>query len=221
MRLGALLVGVITAATPLLSLGEETARKELAAIARARPNLERGARLFRDCAVCHGTAGNGADDGSVPRIGGQHFRVLVKQLVSYRHETRWDVRMEHYAGRSLLTNAQDIADVAAYASSLSPDGPLDVGDGALVKHGRQLYADQCATCHGASGEGNDRTATPRLAGQHYGYLLRQMYDAVDGRRPNFSGDHVKRLAKLDRDDFVGVADFLSRAPVLEVHDHPD
>jgi cytochrome c553 len=215
------LVLALFAAAPLVSPAEESAHKELSAILRAKPNQEHGASLFRDCAVCHGTDGNGAVDGTVPRIGGQHFRVLVNQLVAYRHETRWDVRMEHYAGRSLLANEQDIADVAAYAASLSPSGPLDVGDGALVNHGKRLYADQCASCHGASAEGDDRKAAPRLAGQHYGYLLRQMYDAVDGRRPNFSGDHIKRLAKLDRDDLVGVADYLSRTAVLEVHDHPN
>jgi hypothetical protein len=52
---------------------------------------------------------------------------------------------------------------------------------------------------------------PRLAGQHYGYLLREMHDAVEGRRPNFSLTHIRLLQKLDRDDFVGLADFLSRA----------
>lgn len=212
---------VVMLAVPALVCGEESARKELASVERARPNLEHGAELFRDCAVCHGTAGHGAEDGSVPRIGGQHFRVLARQLVAYRHETRWDVRMEHYAGRSLLANAQDIADVAAYAASLSSDGPLNVGDGTREKMGKRVYADQCASCHGDSAEGNDRKAIPRLAGQHYEYLLRQMYDGVDGRRPSFSGDHIKRLAKLDRDEFVGLADYLSRAPVLEVHHHPD
>jgi len=39
-----------------------------------------------------------------------------------------------------------------------------------------------------------------------------MYDAVDGRRPNFSSSHVRMLARLERDDFLGLADFLSRSP---------
>jgi hypothetical protein len=33
---------------------------------------------------------------------------------------------------------------------------------------------------------------------------------VDGRRPNIPQSHVRVLAKLDRDDLVGVADFLAR-----------
>jgi cytochrome c553 len=189
----------------------ESSREEFAAATRATPDPVRGEELFRDCAACHGKSGNGTEDGSAPRIAGQHFRVLVKQLVDYRHEKRWDVRMEHHAGRGLLKDAQSIADVAAYASKLGREMPRNVGDGTLVEHGSLLYARLCAECHGAAGEGDNRTLTPRLAGQHYEYLLRQMYDAVDGRRPNFSSTHVKLLSRLERDDLVGVADFLSRS----------
>src|SRR5437764_777888 len=50
----------------------------------------------------------------------------------------------------------------------------------------------------------------RLAGQHYEYVGRQTYDAVEGRRPNMSDADVRMFARLDRDDIVGLADFLSR-----------
>ena len=186
------------------------ASREFAQVLRSRPNLEHGAELFRDCAACHGTDGGGSEDGDVPRIAGQHFNVLVRQLVDYRHETRWDIRMEHYAGRRLLSDPQAIADVAAYASELDGHAPRGVGDGQHVSHGAAIYAARCAQCHGTSGQGNSKEVVPRLAGQHYEYLLRQMYDAVDGRRPNFSRTHVRLLARLERDDLVGVADFLSR-----------
>ena len=32
------------------------------------------------CAACHGGEGAGAEDGSVPRVGGQHFRYLLSRL---------------------------------------------------------------------------------------------------------------------------------------------
>ena len=51
---------------------------------------------------------------------------------------------------------------------------------------------------------------PRLAGQHYGYLMRQMYDAVDGRRPALSRLHSKRLAPLDFEQIRAVSDYLAR-----------
>jgi len=209
--LSAASVLAVATALPAAASAAESARKEFATATRLVPDTVRGEELFRDCAVCHGRSGNGSDDGGVPRIAGQHFRVLVKQLVDYRHEKRWDIRMEHYAGRKLLEDAQSIADVAAYAAQLGREMPRNVGDGTLVAHGEQVYARLCSECHGANGEGNNRTTTPRLAGQHYEYILRQMYDAVDGRRPNFSSSHVRLLEKLQRDDLAGVADFLSRS----------
>jgi cytochrome c553 len=188
-----------------------TSASEFAQATRSVPNFERGAELFRDCAVCHGSSGGGAENGDVPRIAGQHFAVIVRQIVDYRHRARWDIRMEHYAGRQLLDDPQAIADVAGYASQLDGAGYPNLGDGREVLHGSEVYAQRCAQCHGAAGEGNAKEVVPRLAGQHYAYLLRQMYDAVDGRRPNFSRSHVRLLARLERDDLVGVADFLARS----------
>lgn len=196
---------------PLGASAAATAQSEFEGALHAKPDLEHGAELFQKCAACHGPAGNGAEDGSIPRIAGQHFRVLVRQLVDYGHELRWDIRMEHYAGRGLLKDPQSIADVAAYVAMLARDTSPNVGDGSLVQHGAQVYLQRCAECHGKAGEGDGRSLTPRIAGQHYAYLLRQLYDGVDGRRPNFSPGHVHILARLQRDDFVGVADFLSRS----------
>jgi cytochrome c553 len=198
-------------AAPMAAPAAPTARTEFESALRAKPDVTHGAELFQACAACHGPTGNGADDGSIPRIAGQHFRVLVRQLVDYRHELRWDIRMEHYAGRSLLKDSQSIADVAAYVAMLARDAPRNVGDGSLLEHGSQVYAAHCAECHGDAGEGDGRSLTPRVSGQHYAYLLRQLYDGVDGRRPNFSAGHVRILARLQRDDLVGVADFLSRS----------
>jgi cytochrome c553 len=208
-----ILIACLACCTGLLPLSvraESSTLKDFAEAVRSRPDLERGAALFRECAMCHGPFGGGSEDGNIPRIAGQHFNVLVRQLVDYRHNERWDVRMEHYAGRRLLADPQSIADVAGYVSQLSREQPRKVGDGELVKRGAAVYAARCASCHGRTGEGNDSAVIPRVAGQQYDYLLRQLHDAVDGRRPNFSPAHVKLLAKLDRDDLNGVADYLSR-----------
>jgi cytochrome c553 len=193
------------------ALAATTAKQELNAVLAKTANFEHGAELFHTCAACHGPNGGGSENGDVPRIAGQHFEVIVRQLVDYRHDARWDIRMEHYAGRKLLDDPQSIADVAGYISQLGGDDARNVGDGALTRHGASVYAAKCAQCHGVMGEGSAADRVPRLAGQHYAYLLRQMYDAVDGRRPNFSRSHVRLLAKLQRDDFVGLADFLARS----------
>ena len=57
---------------------------------RSHPNLDNGAQLFLTCAACHGATGGGTVDGQIPRIAGQHYSVLVKQIVDYRGDRRWD-----------------------------------------------------------------------------------------------------------------------------------
>jgi len=185
-------------------------RQEFLQALRSTPSMDRGAELFDTCAACHGTSGAGTRDGAVPRIAGQHHSVVAKQLVDYRNDRRWDPRMEHFANQHHLADSQAISDVAGYIQHLDLSSAPGLGTGELVEHGRSVYADRCKSCHGTAGEGNAKTLVPRIAGQHYEYLRRQFYDAVEGRRPNFSVRHVRLFAGLERDDIVGLADYLSR-----------
>jgi cytochrome c553 len=195
---------------PGLAAAASTAQRELAAALRATPNPVNGEALFDHCASCHGRDGGGESNGSTPRIAGQHFRVLVKQLVDFRSGKRWDFRMEGAAEKHHLTGPQDIADVADYASKLAQPGTRGIGTGEFVEEGRAIYAKQCASCHGSTADGDAARGIPRLAGQHYAYLMRQMYDAVDGRRPALPRLHSQRIAPLDFEQVRAVADYLAR-----------
>jgi cytochrome c553 len=175
---------------------------------RSKPDLIHGEGLFETCAMCHGADGAGVPDGSVPAIAGQHFAVIVRQLVDYRHDKRWDLRMQHFTDEHRLKGAQDIADVAAFVSQLRVRRASDHGSGEYLVHGGEVYARLCASCHGKTGEGDKDY--PRLAGQHYEYLLRQMHDALEERRPNFPREHVRLLERFELADLTGVADYLSR-----------
>jgi cytochrome c553 len=185
-------------------------QQELAAVNRSTPNLDQGAEVFRTCAMCHGPDGGGTLDGQVPRIAGQHTAVLRKQILDYRYDRRWDLLMESIAGRHDLPNAQTIADVTAYINGIDRGPQIGHGDGRLLQQGAANYAQLCRGCHGVAAQGDAAHTIPRLAGQHYEYLRRQIYDAVDGRRPNFSPAHIRLLARLDHDDIQAVADYLSR-----------
>jgi len=205
-----LAIAVLAVLLPPIAFAAATARQELQNALRSKPNVDRGGELFRNCAACHGPQGGGTRDGGVPRIAGQHVSVLIKQLVDYRHNRRWDIRMEHSAGKHLLADPQALADVTAYIHQLTPEAPPGVGDGELAPHGANVYGRLCESCHGEAAEGNAKSMVPRIAGQHYDYLMRQIYDATDHRRPNFSPSHIHLLAGLDRRDIVGLADYLSR-----------
>ena len=203
-------VAVALLLLPGLAAAGSNAQRELAAVLRATPDPVNGEALFDNCGSCHGADGGGEANGSTPRIAGQHFRVLAKQLVDFRAGKRWDFRMEGAADRHHLTGPQDIADVADYVSRMSRSGARGVGSGEFVEDGRRIYEKECQSCHGATAEGNEESGVPRLAGQHYGYLMRQMYDAVDGRRPALPRLHSQRIAPLDFEQVRAVSDYLAR-----------
>lgn len=193
-----------------LAVAAPAAGQDYAQAMRASPDARRGAALFATCASCHGADGMGLVDGSVPRIAGQHRQVLTRQIVDYRHARRGDPRMEAVAARHQLKDAQAIADVAQFAATLEPVTAVGTGRGDNLELGRQLYLARCSACHGRAGEGDAEAVAPRLAGQHYMYLLRQLHDALEGRRPMLGDTHNRLLKDLDRDGLQALADTLSR-----------
>ena len=195
--------------SPAFALAASTAQRELAEVLRSTPDYSHGVDRFAQCVACHGVDGGGETNGATPRIAGQHYRVLAKQLVDFRYGKRWDFRMESMADRHHLAGAQDIADVAAFVSKLDQPGKRGIGSGEFAAEGARIYAAECQSCHGADADGS-KDGVPRLAGQHYAYLMRQMYDAVDGRRPALSRLHSKRIATLDFEQVRAVADYLAR-----------
>jgi cytochrome c553 len=200
----------LAALLPVFALAAPGAREELKKATRATPNVENGSELFLQCVSCHGGDGAGQSNGNTPRIAGQHYTVLLKQLVDFRHGTRWDFRMEKMADRHHLETPQDIADVAAYVNGLDAVGERGIGDGTGAAEGAFIFNSYCASCHGPGGEGNAKKVVPRLGGQHYGYLMRQMYDAVDGRRLNLNRLHKDKIEPLDFEQVRAVADYLAR-----------
>jgi cytochrome c553 len=205
---------------PLMAAAADTPKSELGAVLRAKADPVHGARLYEQCAACHGADGNGETSGSTPRIAGQHYRVLAKQLVDFRHGKRWDFRMEGMADQHHLRGPQDIADVAVYVTGLTRPGNRGIGSGEFAEEGRRIYVANCQSCHGTGAEGDPSRGIPLLAGQHYSYLVRQMYDAVDGRRPALPRLHSDRIAPLDFQQVRAVSDFLARIgwPAAETAD---
>jgi cytochrome c553 len=181
-----------------------------AEVTRLKPDTAHGAQLFEGCTACHGTDAGGESNGSVPRLAGQHASVLIKQIIDFRGGRRWDLRMEQVASRHHLDDAQAVADVAGYIAMLAPVLPATTGNGEQLDRGGALYKRRCLECHGPQGEGAAASHTPRLAGQHAAYLMRQMQEAAAGGRPNMNTSHQALLNVLDVQDFQGLSDYLSR-----------
>ena len=76
--------------------------------------------------------------------------------------------------------------------------------------GASLYFQKCERCHGPLGQGDLLRRRPRLAGQHYGYLLRQLQETAADKRPGMDRAHVDMLRGVSAEEMRGVADYLSR-----------
>jgi cytochrome c553 len=187
------------------------ADRDFASVMALKPDAAHGEQLFAQCMRCHAGDGGGTVEGSVPRIAGQHYRVLARQIIDFRRGVRWDFRMEGVAkSHEALPGLQDVADVAWYVSTLERDSQRGIGQGNHLERGAAIYTGECASCHGAQGEGDDTRLIPRIAGQHAGYLARQIYDAVDGRRPALKRSHGRRFEPLVFEEVLGLTDYVSR-----------
>jgi cytochrome c553 len=209
LRSACSLLALLVLPFPLLAASPAAQEDYQEAVARTA-DAARGARLYVTCAGCHRQNGRGNLDGSVPLIAGQHPLVTVKQLTDYRHAQRWDPRMQIYADNHVLADTQAIADVAAHVAVLERKGAGGTGPGDRLEQGRRIYAASCASCHGPAGEGNPALLAPRIAGQHYNYLLRLFRDATEGTRPNFDAGHVQLLKRIGEQDLAALADALAR-----------
>jgi len=198
--------GAIGAPSPPQAASEQAVVMRL----RAHADINRGRQIFDTCAACHQSNGAGAVDGSVPAIAGQRFGFLVHELVSFRHEQRQDERMQHFTDQHHLKDAQAIADVAAYISQLPETRSSNHGSGEALQAGALHYANTCAACHGAGGDGNAQHDVPRIAGQQYEYLLHALLNPADEVRPDFWSVHARVLNGLQRSDLIAIADYVSR-----------
>jgi cytochrome c553 len=183
--------------------------QDAAASAPAKPRSEQAEALLSRCAACHLTDAGGPVSGDTPAIAGQHRRVLLRELSDFRFGKRWVTSMRRVTDPHTMA-LQDLTDAAQLVSEAPWRTTQIRGDGSDLARGAEVYALRCVSCHGQAGTGSDEAAVPRLAGQSYRYLLRQMYDAVDGQRTNLPKNHLDLLKSVKRADFPGIADYLSR-----------
>ena len=174
------------------------------------PDVENGKNIYRLCANCHMDNGWGKKDGSFPVIAGQHRNVLIKQLADIRAKNRDNPTMYPFTDPEHIGGLQGISDVTAYIASMAKDPTPGQGDGKQLELGKSIYQKRCLQCHGDSGQGNNDAFFPRLAGQHYDYLLRQLKWIRDGYRKNANEMMVIEVKSLSDDELCAVADYLSR-----------
>ncbi|MCU0883530.1 MAG: cytochrome-c oxidase, cbb3-type subunit III [Beijerinckiaceae bacterium] len=129
--------------------------------------LARGKAAFGDnCMGCHGAGGMGfvgypnlADDDWI--WGGKPEQIQQTIL----HGIRWDQNTETRVGnmpafgRTGMLKRDEIAESVEYVRSLAG---LDVEKTANLAKGKEVFAANCASCHGDEGKGNQELGAPSL-----------------------------------------------------------
>jgi cytochrome c oxidase cbb3-type subunit III len=149
---------VTLAATPLAEIEKDPA---LLALARAS-----GKSAFGDnCAPCHGSGGAGAK--GYPNLndddwiwGGKLDQIEQTILYGVRSGNAKAHEGQMLAfGKDGILKPAEIVTVANYVRALSG---LSTGSGYDAAAGKKLFADNCASCHGDAGKGNQEMGAPDL-----------------------------------------------------------
>jgi len=186
------------------------AKEELDEALVLKPNIENGLEIYRNCAACHTPEGWGLASGIVPQLSGQHRKVLIKQLADIRAGNRDNRVMVPYSSVEAIGGAQAVADVAGYIQTLEISVDNGKGSGEDLELGAKIYAEKCASCHGANGEGNDALFIPGIQSQHYRYLVTQFEWIRDGKRRNANPEMVAQIKDFEEAEIHAVLDYVSR-----------
>lgn len=124
-----------------------------------------GASAFRvNCVQCHGTGAAGGQ--GFPNLndddwiwGGDINSIYHTIAHGVRDPVDEETRFSEMPSFAEMLQPEEVRQVAAYVVSLSGT-PRDPS---MAKPGEQIYADNCASCHGESAEGSKEVGAPNLA----------------------------------------------------------
>ena len=190
---------------------EQIAAKSLGEI-RQDPQLmrvvrETGHRLFGDnCSVCHGSGAAGGPSFpnlvQAPWLWGGDEQTLLETLRVGINSTHPETRVSQMLafGRDKMLERADIARLADYVRSLSQPEVAAVTSADELATGAQLFADNCAGCHGEDAKGMTDAGAPNLADPFwiYGGDADTVRATIDGGRAGWMPAWEGRLSEVER-----------------------
>lgn len=167
-------------------------------------DIEAGRAKAQVCVACHGPGGNATLPG-VPSLAAQPAMHTFLQLVQFRAKRRADAQMTPFAEK---LSDRDMQDIAAYFAAQKHMPPPFAADQAKAALGRKLAeAHHCGSCHRPDMSGQNQM--PRLAGQDFQYLVKQLRGLKDGSRRDIDGTMASAAQALSEHDIDNLAHYLS------------
>jgi len=170
----------------------------------AGQDVSAGKQKAEACAACHGADGNSAAP-NFPSLAGQNWRYIYMQLKDFKEGRRKDPVMSPMAAN---LSRQDMIDLGNYfaAQKLKPSD-FKVDD-AKVRLGKAKSDEVlCAMCHLAGFAGQNEI--PRVAGQKYDYVVKQLKDFRAKNRTNDAGNMTSVSANLTDADIDNLAQYIT------------
>ncbi len=199
-------------------------------------DIEKGKAIYMNgkgdvpaCNSCHGQEGMGDDAMGTPRLAGQSFTYIAKQLADFAQDKRMDTVMYVMNTNAKGLSEQDQKDVSAYVESLdydsinpsdmnqvkelgNPVGVRYLGKGIVMYGALERGIPACHSCHSFNGRGAP-PMYPMIGGQKYVYLVNQLKQFRDGTRANDAAGQMRVVAKqMTDEDIYNAATFLTSAP---------
>jgi len=156
------------------------------------------------CVACHGPGGN-STSGVFPTLAGQSARYIYLELRDFKEGRRKDPNMDAIAA---TLSREDMLALGDYFSKQKQAGSTFKADGAKVAAGRKVSdAVLCPMCHLGGFEGQNEI--PRVAGQQYDYIRKQLADFKAKRRTNDAGNMTSVAAGLSDDDIENLSHYIT------------
>lgn len=189
---------------------ERIATEDFAAI-QADPDLmqtvrQTGKALFGDnCAACHGIEATGnpgyPNIAAGPTMWGQDPQTIMETIRVGINSAHPDTRFAQMPafGRDQMLVRTEIDQVVTYVQSLTDPAVAAATDPAELQAGADLFAANCAACHGEDAKGMVDTGAPNLADGFWTYegdhatIRASVYNGRQGQMPTWEG----RLSPTD------------------------
>ena len=156
------------------------------------------------CAACHGPGGNAVIPTN-PILAGQTSRYLYLQLRDFQEGRRSDPQMSPMVAGLSRDELRELADYFSKQKARSLNFKVDPEKAKLGK----LKADEtlCTMCHLGGFAGQNEI--PRVAGQNYEYIIKQLSDFKARKRTNDAGNMTSVSNTLNERDIENLAHYLT------------
>src|SRR5664279_1709173 len=156
------------------------------------------------CAACHGPQGKSTQS-AYPVLAGQTSRYMYLELRDFQEGRRSDPLMSPIVAGLTRDEMHELSD---YFAKQTPPVQAFVADPAKARLGK-LKADEtlCTMCHLGGFAGQNEV--PRVAGQHYDYIVKQLKAFKARTRTNDAGSMTSVANTLNEQDIDNLANYLA------------